>query len=158
MPFKFNITFTKRTIMRWEKNDKHYWFDFYCTFGNNCKNPHMWTKCLTCASASCLRTSELKSWACHSSQSSLSVYKAFSVTQSTGPLAICCVRALTIRYRCWPTLSCTDENRYWMFLDQMLCDLFWIKNTEVSNLSAAKDWLRQISTVFRIKRHPSIIR
>lgn len=57
----------------------------------------------------CLLTRELKSWACHSSQSSLSVYSALPVTQSTGPLAICCVRALTITNRCWPTVSCQRQ-------------------------------------------------
>lgn len=65
----------------------------------------------------CVRTRELKSWACQSSQSSLSVYRAFSVTQSTGPFAVCCVRALTIRNRCWPTLSCTKTERGTQSLD-----------------------------------------
>lgn len=51
-------------------------------------------------------TRELKFGACHSSQSSLSVYRAFSVTQSTGPFAVCCVRALTIKNKCWPAVSC----------------------------------------------------
>lgn len=49
---------------------------------------------------------KLKPWACHSSQSSFNVYRAFSVTASTGPLEVCWVRADTSRNKDWPTDSC----------------------------------------------------
>lgn len=95
----------------------------------------------------CACTIELKSWACHSSQSSLRVYRAFSVTQSTGPRAICCVSALTIRNSCLPTFSCDQKpnhslnfltpTAYFMFRQMKKHSLSFgcIQSARVSNVS-----------------------